>query len=91
MLTVTGGVPPYRAFSSNSTVLPVAPTVSNNVLTLLASAVAADTAVTVTIQDAVNQTGRGAGHRAPEGRSSTTPVVVLPSSVVMYKGQSVTI
>jgi len=50
-LTVSGGVPPYRAFSSNSAVLPVAQAVPGSTVVLLAGNVAADTPVTITVQD----------------------------------------
>ncbi|MEP7208487.1 MAG: hypothetical protein ABI920_16235 [Casimicrobiaceae bacterium] len=55
VLTISGGVAPYRAFSSNGTVLPVAQTVNGNSIVLLAADVAADTAVLVTVTDAVGQ------------------------------------
>ena len=51
-LTVTGGTPPYRAFSSDSAILPVAQTVAGNSVLLLAGSVSVDTLVTVTVQDA---------------------------------------
>jgi len=51
-LTVTGGVPPYSAFSSDSAILPVAQTVSGNSILLLAGTVAEDRLVTITVQDA---------------------------------------
>jgi hypothetical protein len=50
-LTVSGGIPPYRAFSSNSAVLPVAQAVPGSTVVLLAGNVAADTPVTITVQD----------------------------------------
>ena len=56
VLTITGGAAPYRAFSSNATVLPVAQTVAGNTLVLLANSVSGDTPVTVTVQDSVGQT-----------------------------------
>ncbi|MDQ6619628.1 MAG: hypothetical protein M3Z31_08015 [Pseudomonadota bacterium] len=56
VLTINGGVAPFRAFSSNGTVLPVAQTIAGNSVVLLASDVAGDTPVTVTIQDAAGQT-----------------------------------
>jgi len=55
-LTVTGGVPPYTAFSSNPAVLPVLPTVTNGVIALSPATVAADTTVTVSVKDAVGTT-----------------------------------
>jgi hypothetical protein len=54
--TISGGVPPYRAFSSNSAVLPVAQNVIGTDVVLLANAVSASTSVTITVQDSVNQT-----------------------------------
>src|SRR5215471_19894531 len=52
-LTVTGGVGPYSAFSSNSGVLPVSQAVAGGSILLLASTVAADTGVSITVQDAM--------------------------------------
>ena len=54
--TISGGVPPYQAFSSNSAILPVAQSVAGNQVVLLANSISAATTVTVTIQDAVGQT-----------------------------------
>ena len=89
-LTISGGVPPYRAFSNNSTVLPVAQNVSGNTLMLLATTVAASTAVVVTIQDAVAQTVAVAVTVRPKGASGP-PLVVLPASVTMSKDTPVTL
>jgi len=52
-LTIVGGVPPYRATSSNPGVLPVA--ALGTTVVLLAANVSGDTAVDVTIQDATGQ------------------------------------
>ena len=52
VLTVTGGVPPYRAFSSDSTALPVSQTVAGDSIVLAANNVVAATTVAITIQDA---------------------------------------
>ena len=54
-LTVSGGQPPYTAFSSNSAVLPVAASVSTGTVVLLANDVSAATSVDVTVQDALGQ------------------------------------
>ena len=51
-LTISGGTGPYRAFSSNSAILPVPQTVPGKTVVLLAGNVAADTDVTITVQDA---------------------------------------
>jgi hypothetical protein len=55
-LAVTGGFPPYRAFSSNTAVLPVTQSVAGGTLLLLASNVSstADTSVTITVQDSAS-------------------------------------
>ena len=86
-LTISGGVAPYRAFSSNTAVLPVPTNVSGTVVTLLATAVAADTRVVVTIQDAVGQTAvvNVTVHPTP-ATPPPSPVVVLPTDVVISKG-----
>jgi len=55
-LTVDGGTPPYFAFSSDSSVLPVAQAVSGNSILVLPSNVGADTAVTITVQDSALKT-----------------------------------
>lgn len=55
-LTISGGVEPYRVFSSNSAVLPLATNVTNNSVLLFANAVSSTTSVTVTVQDAIGQT-----------------------------------
>jgi hypothetical protein len=55
-LTVSGGVYPYRAFSSNATVLPVAQAVAGATILLLPNAVAADTTVNITVQDSAGST-----------------------------------
>ncbi len=50
-LTITGGAGPFRAFSSNSGVLPVTQDVAGRTVVLLGANVEADTDVTITIQD----------------------------------------
>ena len=52
LLTISGGTGPYRASSSNSAVLAVPQTVPGTTVVLLATNVAADTEVTITVQDA---------------------------------------
>ena len=51
-LTVSGGVPPYQAFSSDAAILPVAQSVAGSSILLLPGNVANDTLVTITVQDA---------------------------------------
>ncbi|MEO6748443.1 MAG: hypothetical protein ABI294_02510 [Casimicrobiaceae bacterium] len=54
--TISGGVPPYRAFSSNSAILPVSENVVGANVVLLANAVSVATSVSITVQDSINQT-----------------------------------
>jgi hypothetical protein len=55
-LTADGGQPPYLAFSSDSSVLPVTQAVPGNSILLLPSNVGADTAATITVQDSTGKT-----------------------------------
>ena len=55
-LTVSGGVPPYHAFSSDTSVLPVSLAAGSNTIVLLPAAVSAATNVTVSVQDAAGTT-----------------------------------
>jgi hypothetical protein len=59
-LTISGGTGPYKVFSSNPTVLPVTQTVPATTVVLLANNVAADTEVTITIQETGTVTPVGA-------------------------------
>lgn len=54
-LLVSGGTAPYTATSSNPGILPVQQAVAGNAVVLMPANVAADTAVTITVQDAVSQ------------------------------------
>ncbi len=69
VLTISSGVAPFSAFTSDSVVLPVAASISGTLLTLVPSNVNADTAVTVTIRDGL-------------GRSVAVPVNVKPATLV---------
>lgn len=53
-LTISGGAPPFFVVSSNSAILPVASS-SNGTIVLLPGNVVTDTAVTITVQDAIGQ------------------------------------
>jgi hypothetical protein len=55
-LTVSGGTPPYRAFTTNPAVLPVAQAVVGGSIPLFAANVTADTPVTISVLDADNKT-----------------------------------
>ncbi|MBK6601434.1 MAG: hypothetical protein IPG28_07725 [Betaproteobacteria bacterium] len=54
-LTIAGGTTPYRAYSSNPAVLPVATNVPGNQVVLLANATEADVTAAITIQDSGGQ------------------------------------
>jgi hypothetical protein len=89
-LTISGGVAPYRAFSNNSTILPVSQVVTGNAVLLLAGTVANDTLVTVTIQDSVQQSTPVTVTVHPK-QVASQPLAVLPASVVTSKGAPVTL
>lgn len=55
-LTISGGVPPYRAFSSDTAVLPLSLASSSNTIVLLPAPVGAATNVTVSVQDSAGTT-----------------------------------
>lgn len=63
--TVSGGVPPYTAFSSNSAILPIAQSVPNNSVLLFANAVSSSTSVTATVRDSIGQTSTSTIQVAP--------------------------
>src|SRR5205809_155778 len=50
-LTITGGVPPYAVFSSNTAVLPIGASITSGTVVLLPGNVLADTVVAITAQD----------------------------------------
>jgi hypothetical protein len=74
-LTVSGGAAPYLAFSSNSAVLPVTQNVDAGVVVLIPSDVAADTAVVITVQDAIGQTATSSITVRPAPLFNTLTVV----------------
>jgi hypothetical protein len=74
-LQVSGGAPPYQAFSSNSAVLPVAQNVDAGVVVLVAGEVAADTPITITVQDAIGQTATSKVTARPAPLFNTLTVV----------------
>jgi hypothetical protein len=55
-LTISGGAPPYQAFSSNPAILPITQAVNGSTVVLLPNDVAANTVSIVTIQDNIGQT-----------------------------------
>src|SRR5207237_355828 len=72
------GVAPFRAFSSNPTVLPVPQTVTGNTVPLLAGAVPANTAVILTVQDSVGQTATVNVTVHPQPTTPPPALSVLP-------------
>ena len=79
-LKVSGGAPPYQAFSSNSAVLPVAQNVDTGVIVLVAGDVTADTPVIITVQDAIGQTATSSVTVRPAPLFNT--LTVVPSRTV---------
>ena len=55
-LTISGGAPPYQAFSSNGTALPVTQAVSGASVPLSPGNVATATSTVITVQDSIGQT-----------------------------------
>ncbi len=55
-LTVSGGAPPYQAFTGNQSLLPVTQIVNGDTIVLLPNDVAAATPVVITVQDSIGQT-----------------------------------
>jgi hypothetical protein len=82
-LSVTGGTPPYRAFSSNSGVLPVAQTMTGSLLTLVAGGIDSDTTVTITIQDSG---GQSAVATVSVKAQQPVALTVVPSVAIAYSG-----
>jgi len=74
VLTITGGTAPFSAFSSNSAILPVTQQASTTI-PLLAAAVSADTAVTITVTDATGQSVPIA--------VTVSPSLLLPASITI--------
>jgi hypothetical protein len=79
-LTISGGATPYQAFSSNSTVLPVAQNVDAGVVVLIPGDVSTPTAVIITVQDAIGQTATSAVTVNPAPLFNT--LTVVPSRTI---------
>jgi hypothetical protein len=75
ILSITGGVPPYQAFSANPAVLPVPTNVTGNTLTLMANNVDTAQSANVTIRDSA---GALAGSEIV-----VRPSVLLPASITI--------
>jgi hypothetical protein len=73
-LTITSGTAPFLAFSSNSAVLPLPAQVATTI-PLLATAVANDETVTVTIRDATGQVSTST--------ITVRPALLLPASITI--------
>ena len=55
-LSVSGGAPPYLAFTSNASLLPVTQVVNGDTIVLLPNDVSTNTTVVITVQDSIGQT-----------------------------------
>ena len=69
-LTISGGVPPYRAFSTDASILPVAALVSGDTIVLAANPVTAATVVGISVQDSATTV------------SNTATITVLPAALL---------
>src|SRR6516225_7937119 len=74
-VTITSGTGPFQVFSSNPAILPVPQTTSGPTIPLLAAQVNANTAVTLTIQDATGQQAQVA--------VTVSPSLLLPASITI--------
>ncbi|HVF65033.1 MAG TPA: hypothetical protein VNE58_13670 [Casimicrobiaceae bacterium] len=75
VLSISGGTPPYTAFSANPTALPVPQNVSGNQLVLLANNVSIGQPANVTIRDSGGQTATS--------EITVNPAVLLPGSITI--------
>ena len=85
-LTVTSGVAPFQAFSSNSFVLPVVQAVPDKTISLSPVNVTADTVVTITIRDAASQTTTVAVTVKPPVAAIIPALVINPTALTVYSG-----
>ena len=83
-LTISGGVAPYRAFSSNAAILPVVLNLPGSTLTLLAGTVNAVTPVTITITDSAGASISTTVTILPGPATPPPPLSVLPTSADVY-------
>jgi hypothetical protein len=74
-LSVSGGIPPYAAFSSNAAVLPVAQSVAGATVLIFASNVSVATPVTVTVQDSAGTIAQSS--------LNVTPAPLLPNLITI--------
>ena len=75
IISITGGTPPYQAFSANPAALPVPQNVNGNTLALLANNVETSQNANVTIRDATNQTA--------SVEITVRPALLLPASITI--------
>jgi len=75
-VTVSGGVPPYRAFSSDASILPVGTNVSGDTIVLAANNVTAAATVTLSVQDSSTSTPFNA-------TVNVQPAPLLPSLIAV--------
>jgi hypothetical protein len=76
-LTLIGGVPPYRAYTTDATVLPVPTNVSGDTIVVLANPVEVATTVRVGIQDSRGVVG------THDGVLTVMPAPLLPSGITI--------
>ena len=85
-LSISSGVAPFQAFTSNAALLPVIQAVVGSTITLAPINVLTDTAVTITVRDAAGQSVTVAVSVKPTPVAPTPPLVVNPVVLTVYSG-----
>ncbi len=78
--TITGGRPPYSAFSTNNSVLPVTTAVSGSTFSVTPNTVTADTPIDLTVRDALNASATA----KVVVKFSGAPLAINPSTVTVF-------
>jgi hypothetical protein len=85
-LSISSGVAPFQAFTSNSALLPVVQAVVGNSISLAPINVVADTGVTITVRDAAGQSVAISVTVKPTPVAPIPALVVNPVSLTVYSG-----
>jgi len=78
--TITGGRPPYSAFSTNNGVLPVTATVAGSTFSVTPNTVTADTPIDLTVRDALNASATA----KVIVRFTGAPLAINPATVTVF-------
>ncbi len=85
-LSISSGVAPFQAFTSNSAQLPVIQAVVGNTITLVPINVLSETGVTITVRDAAGQSATVAVTVRPAPVAPIPGLVVNPVVLTVYSG-----